>query len=100
MGRQKLKCNPVMDASTSDWGREINDGNFIRHSTGPYGENVAMTLSATGSTPKEVTERLHNLWMTNGSHFDNMTNDGHSSVGIGFRNGRGGWYATHVFSHT
>ncbi len=28
-----------------------------------------------------------------------MTNHGYSSVGIGFWNGPGGWYATHVFSY-
>ncbi len=100
MGRQKLKRNPVMDAFARDWSRVMHDGNFMRHSAGPYGENVAMTLSATGSTPEEAAERLHNLWVTSASHFDNMTNEGYSSVGIGFWNGPGGWYATHVFSHT
>lgn len=100
MGRQKLKRNAVMDAFARGWSREMHEGTFRRHSPGPYGENVAMTLSATGSTPEEAAERLHNLWMTSGSHFDNLTNDGYSSVGIGFWNGPGGWYTTHVFSHT
>ena len=49
-------------------------------------------------TPEQAAQRLHDLWVNSPGHYANMTNQGYSSVGIGFWNGPGGWYATHVFS--
>lgn len=98
LGRHELVRNPVMDAFARDWSREMHDGDFFRHSTGPYGENIAW-WSATGATPEQAAQRLHDLWVNSPGHYANMTNQGYSSVGVGFWNGPGGWYATHVFSY-
>lgn len=97
VGRHALVRNAEMDAFARDWSRQMHDGDFFEHSSGPYGENIAW-WSASGATPEQAAQRLHDLWVDSPGHYANMTNRSYTSVGVGFWQGPGGWYATHVFS--
>lgn len=96
-GLAELERDPLMDAYARNWSREMHDRAGVQHSAGPYGENVAW-WSLSEAAPELVALRLHSLWLGSDSHYANMTDDGFSSVGIGFWNGPGGWYVTQVFS--
>ena len=87
-----------MDAAARDWSRAMNDSGNLRHSTLPYGENIAW-WSAGHASPEAAAGKLHGLWVNSSGHYANMTNPNYTAVGIGFwRSDSGGWYATHVFS--
>lgn len=96
LGRHGLERNAEMDAFARDWSRTMHDQDFFAHSSGPYGENIAW-WSASGATPEQAAQRLHDLWVNSPGHYANMTRDRYTEVGIGFWTGPGGWYATHVF---
>ena len=97
LGLRVLERDPLMDAYARNWSREMHDMARVQHSAGPYSENVAW-WSASGATPEEAALRLHSLWLDSGGHYANMIDGSYSSVGVGFWNGPGGWFVTHVFS--
>lgn len=96
VGRTALVRNAEMDAFAREWSRFMHDENHWGHSNGPYGENIAW-WSASGATPQEAAAKLHDLWVDSPGHYQNMTRTSYREVGIGFWQGPGGWYATHVF---
>jgi len=97
LGLRVLERDLLMDAYARNWSREMHDMARVQHSAGPYSENVAW-WSASGATPEEAALRLHSLWLDSGGHYANMIDGSYSSVGVGFWNGPGGWFVTHVFS--
>jgi uncharacterized protein YkwD len=95
-GLAPLESSETMDAFARDWSAEMHESGDFRHSSGPYGENIAW-WGRGSATPAEAAEVMHDLWINSPGHLRNMTNRGYSQVGVGFWQGPGGWYATHVF---
>jgi len=87
-----------MDADARSWSQTMNATGDFKHSNLPYGENIAW-WSAGSASPEAAADLMHDLWVNSPGHYANMTNQGYSSMGVGFwRSDSGGWYATHVFS--
>lgn len=99
LGLSPLVRLAPMDAAARDWSGTMNDSGDFRHSSLPYGENIAW-WSAGQAAPDSAAARMHDLWVGSAGHYANMTNPDYTAVGVGFwRSDSGGWYATHVFSY-
>ena len=108
MGLSPLQYATDLNDFATNWSYHMSD-NVFEHSPREdrialldginrtlVGENIAFT-SNTSLSPEAAAARLHNLWVNSPGHYANMTRSNYTSVGIGFWNGPGGWYATHVF---
>lgn len=97
LGLDPLDRNSVMDADAREWSFTMDATGDFRHSSLPYGENIAW-WSAGYATPEAAAEKMHELWVNSPGHYGNMTHAGYNEVGIGFwQSDSGGWHATHVF---
>ena len=88
----------AMDEFAGDWSETMDLSGEFQHSGGPYAENIAW-WSASGATPEEAADVLHDLWVNSSGHYANMTRYQWTTVGIGFWRSSSGWHATHVFSY-
>lgn len=86
-----------MDFFAREWSQQMDETDDFGHSSGPWAENLAWR-EASGATPEEAAQRLHDLWVDSPDHFVNMTDPGFSDVGIGFWHSGDGWHATQVFA--
>ena len=96
VGEAPLVRNPTMDAFARDWSSVMHDSGDFRHSQGPYGENIAWWSNGSADANRAA-DVMHDLWINSPGHLRNMTSSRYTEVGIGFWQGPGGWYATHVF---
>jgi len=95
-GVAPLSRTTQMDAYARNWSMTMHDQSIFNHSGGPYGENIAWS-SVGAATPAEAAALMHDLWINSPRHLLNMTMGHYTEAGIGFWQGPGGWYATHVF---
>ena len=95
LGLGALTLDSGMSNFAYNWSQTMATSGF-RHSGGPYGENIAYT-SNNGLSPQGAASTMHGLWVNSPGHYANMTNPGHTSVGIGLFRNSSGWFATHVF---
>lgn len=97
LGLDPLDRNGAMDADAREWSFTMDATGDFRHSSLPYGENIAW-WSAGHVTPEAAAAKMHELWVNSPGHYANMTHAGYDEVGIGFwQSDGGGWHATHVF---
>lgn len=96
LGLAPLARTTVMDDFARNWSFTMHETDDFRHSSGPYGENIAW-WSAGSADPTRAADVMHDLWVNSPGHYRNMTSTRYSQVGVGFWQGPGGWYATHVF---
>jgi uncharacterized protein YkwD len=78
------------------WSAEMSRSG-LRHSTLGYAENVAWD-SASGRTPEQAAEQLHQMWVNSPGHLRNMIDPRVTRVGIGFHVAGVGWFGTHLFA--
>ena len=97
LGLGALTRDGEMDAFARDWSRQMAQSGDFRHSSGPYGENIAFTSNTTLSAA-EAADLFHQLWLDSPGHYANMTNGGYAKAGIGLFLTDRGWYGTHVFA--
>ncbi|MEO0494433.1 MAG: S-layer homology domain-containing protein [Actinomycetota bacterium] len=96
LGLAPLSRTTVMDDFARTWSFTMHETGDFEHSSGPYGENIAW-WSAGGAGPIPAADLMHDLWVNSSGHYRNMTSTRYTQVGVGFWQGPGGWYATHVF---
>ncbi len=95
VGLPALQLDTTMSNYARDWSRTMAASSF-RHSSGPYGENIAW-YSDDALSPEDAGAYFNNAWRNSPGHYANMTNAAYTYVGIGFHHDAGGWWATHVF---
>lgn len=96
LGLDPLIRDETMDAFARAWSGTMDSLGNLRHSDGPYSENLAWVSS--GSISAEAAAlRMHDLWSSSGPHYETMTQSSFGEVGIGFWQSDDGWHATHVF---
>lgn len=87
-----------MDASARSWSETMDRTGDFRHSSLPYGENIAW-MSRGSASPEDAARRMHTMWVNSPGHLANMLRGSYTAVGVGFwQSDGGGWHATHVFS--
>ncbi|MEM8705247.1 MAG: S-layer homology domain-containing protein [Actinomycetota bacterium] len=96
LGLAPLTRTNVMDDFARNWSYTMHETRDFEHSSGPYGENIAW-WSAGSADPTRAADVMHDLWVNSSGHYRNMTHSRYTQVGVGFWQGPGGWYATHVF---
>jgi uncharacterized protein YkwD len=95
-GESPLVRDETLDAFARTWAATMDSLGQLQHSGGPYAENLAW--SSNGSVSADAAARImHDLWVESESHYNTMTRNSYSAVGIGFSQSAGGWYAPHVF---
>ncbi len=94
-GLAPLTLDPAMSTFATNWSNEMISSGF-RHSTGPYGENIAWHSNG-NMTPQQAAQHFNQAWVDSPGHYANMTNDRYTHVGIGLVPHESGWWATHVF---
>ncbi len=95
VGLPPLTLDPAMSSFATDWSTEMISSGF-RHSSGPYGENIAWHSNG-NMTPQQAAQHFNTAWVNSPGHYANMTNDRYTHVGIGLVPHASGWWATHVF---
>jgi len=94
-GLGPLTLDPAMSTFAVEWSQEMIRSGF-RHSSGPYGENIAWHSNGNMS-PQAAAQHFDNAWTNSPGHYANMTSTRYSHVGIGLVPHESGWWATHVF---
>lgn len=94
-GLAPLTLDPAMSTFATNWSTEMISSGF-RHSTGPYGENIAWHSNG-NMTPQQAAQHFNQAWVDSPGHYANMTNERYTHVGIGLVPHESGWWATHVF---
>jgi len=84
-----------MSTFALNWSQTMSQSGF-RHSSGPYGENIAW-YSDSSLSPAAAARFFNDGWVNSPGHYANMTNSRYTEVGIGLYQDAGGWWATHVF---
>ncbi len=97
VGAAPLTRVAVMDDFARNWSRTMSEGHFFEHSNGPYGENIVW-WSNENLSPQQAALQFHQMWVGSPGHYQNMTNAGYRTVGIGLWRDENGWHGTHVFA--
>lgn len=95
VGLPPLTLDSTMSTFATNWSTEMISSGF-RHSSGPYGENIAWHSNGNMS-PEQAAQHFNSAWVDSPGHYANMTNDRYTHVGIGLVPHASGWWATHVF---
>ena len=95
VGAPPVTLDPGLSSFAHGWSQTMA-ASGLRHSGGPYAENIGW-WSVAGASPEAAAQRMHALWSGSSGHYRNMTNPNYTRVGIGFHVAGNGWWATHVF---
>ena len=95
LGLNPLVRGQAMDAFAQTWSVTLDSLGSLKHSGGPYAENLGWLSN--GSVSAEAARVMNDLRLNSELHYNTMIRHSYGEVGIGFRQSADGWHAPHVF---